>query len=562
MAEEYDYLFKSIVVGDGGVGKTALTLRFSKGFFTEDYKMTIGVDFHVKTISIDTLEETIKCKLQLWDTGGQERFSSIRPMYYRGSLGAVLVFDLTNYASFEHLPQWIEEVRANIKSEIPLLLVGNKSDLTDQRAVSIEEINQFTRDFNLYYMETSAKTGDGVGDCFYILACLMIGSGVPEQLIKNQTVFSPGSITLEVSSVYLKDISPPEPEIDYAAPPVPEPPSIKSPEPIPTVESEPEIDYAAPPVPELPSVKSFEPTPKYELESEIKTPELSEIEFKTPEEILAEKSDEIQQVSAFDKILETTEPDSYKPKVIPFSDATPTPAPRPEGFPSIEGSTAQKKETHAIPPFRVNKREELPRPKPASMTFEQAPENIPIALKENPIFPSSSQDSQKSSSQYLGDYVPQIILSKKEKKEKKKLEKEKKKKEKEKKLQRERENQENLIEGMKKVKKEKKEKPPEVSETPSLFQTLTQRTEEITEETSPTVLPFVATKKIEPEEPSKLRIIPNVEDIKAEPSGFMQITPPSNKQHKETLQELSICKQCGTTLSADYAYCNKCGAKL
>ena len=86
MAEEYDYLFKSIVVGDGGVGKTALTLRFSKGFFTEDYKMTIGVDFHVKTIAIDTDQGPLRAKLQIWDTGGQERFSSIRPMYYRGSL--------------------------------------------------------------------------------------------------------------------------------------------------------------------------------------------------------------------------------------------------------------------------------------------------------------------------------------------------------------------------------------------------------------------------------------------------------------------------------------------
>ncbi|MFX0025841.1 MAG: GTP-binding protein [Candidatus Hermodarchaeota archaeon] len=585
MAEEYDYLFKSIVVGDGGVGKTALTLRFSKGFFTEDYKMTIGVDFHVKTISIDTSEGTIKCKLQLWDTGGQERFSSIRPMYYRGSLGAVLVFDLTNYASFEHLPQWIEEVRANIKSEIPLLLVGNKNDLTDQRTVSIEEINKFTRDFNLYYMETSAKTGDGVGDCFYILACLMIGSGVPEQLIKNQTVFSPGRITLEVSPVLLKDVSPPEPEIDYAAPPVPEPPSIKSPEPSPIFESEPEIDYAAPPVPEPPSIKSpepsplfesepeidytappvperpseksIEPAPKYELEPEIETPELSEIEFKTPEEILAEKSNETQQVSAFDKILEITEPDSYKPKVVPFSDATPTPAPRPEGFPAIEGSTAQKKETNVIPPFRVTKQEEPPKPKPASMTFEQPPEKIPITPMESPIFPSSLQSSQKSSSQSLVDYMPQTILSKKEKK---KLAKEKKKKEKEKKLQMEREKQEKLIEGMKKTKKEKKEKKPEVSETASLFQTLTRRTEGITGETSTTVLPFVATKKIEAEETSKLRIIPNVDDI--EPSGFMQITPPASKQKKETTQELLICRQCGATLSADYAYCNKCGAKL
>ena len=203
--EEYDYLFKSIVVGDGGVGKTALTLRFSKGFFTEDYKMTIGVDFHVKTISIDTSEGPIKCKLQLWDTGGQERFSSIRPMYYRGSLGTILVFDLTNSASFEHLPQWIEEVRANIKAEIPVLLVGNKSDLIDQRAVSIEEISNFINDFNLYYMETSAKTGDGVGDCFYILACLMIGQGVPEQLVANATVYTPGQVIGESGKLPSKE---------------------------------------------------------------------------------------------------------------------------------------------------------------------------------------------------------------------------------------------------------------------------------------------------------------------------------------------------------------------
>lgn len=196
MSEEYDYLFKSIVIGDGGVGKTSLSLRFSKGIFTDDYKMTIGVDFHVKTITVETSEGVITCKLQLWDTGGQERFGHIRPMYYQGALGAILVYDLTNYASFEHLPQWIEEVRTNIKYEIPLLLVGSKSDLADQRTVSIGEINDFTRAFNLFYMETSAKTGDGVMDCFYILTCLMLGVGAPEQLIANQTIFSPGKITL------------------------------------------------------------------------------------------------------------------------------------------------------------------------------------------------------------------------------------------------------------------------------------------------------------------------------------------------------------------------------
>jgi GTPase SAR1 family protein len=117
-------------------------------------------------------------------------------MYYQGALGAVLVYDLTNYASFEHLSKWIEEVRTNIKYEIPLLLVGSKNDLADRRMVSIGEVNNFTRDSNLFYMETSAKTGDGVMDCFYILTSLMLGAGAPEQLIANQTLFRPGQITL------------------------------------------------------------------------------------------------------------------------------------------------------------------------------------------------------------------------------------------------------------------------------------------------------------------------------------------------------------------------------
>ena len=237
MAEEYDYLFKSIVVGDGGVGKTALTLRFSKGFFTEDYKMTIGVDFHVKTINIDANEGPIRAKLQIWDTGGQERFSSIRPMYYRGSLGALLIFDLTNSSSFEHLPQWIEEVRTNVKTEIPLLLVGNKSDLMDQRAVSLEEINNFTNNFNLFYMETSAKTGEGVGDCFHILACLMIGSGVPDQLISSGVVYSPGHIPVTTSETYVTPPTKVESDFEYSAPPVPEPMTADQQQPVQPIQS-------------------------------------------------------------------------------------------------------------------------------------------------------------------------------------------------------------------------------------------------------------------------------------------------------------------------------------
>jgi len=484
MAEEYDYLFKSIVVGDGGVGKTALTLRFSKGFFTEDYKMTIGVDFHVKTISIDSVEGPIRAKLQIWDTGGQERFSSIRPMYYRGSLGALLIFDLTNSASFDHLPQWIEEVRANVKTEIPLLLVGNKSDLLEQRAVSLEEINNFTHNFNLYYMETSAKTGVGVGDCFYILACLMIGSGVPDQLIAKGIVFGPGQVPITTLGAYPTPMQQLEPEFDYAAPPVPEPAHTHTAS---SFEPEPEYEFEAPPVPE--------PVLEPEYEPEIPLPEETsrpiDFEFKTPEEILSQDLPAVQesasQASAF-----TSKDEIYKPKAVPFTNNIPVPAPAPAGFQSLQAQPSIEKPSSGTTPF-------LPQ-----------------------------QDMSVPKSDSLMDYLPEQVLSKKEKK---KLEKQKKKDEKEKKLQEEKERQQKLLEEMKGTKKEKKEKPkkekkekiepkpiptkttPEVVSIPSLFQTLTQKTDEPERTSLGTFMPFIAKKEPETQETSKLRIIPNVSNI-------------------------------------------------
>ncbi|MBY9017288.1 MAG: GTP-binding protein [Candidatus Lokiarchaeota archaeon] len=546
MSEEYDYLFKSIVVGDGGVGKTALTLRFSKDFFTEDYKMTIGVDFHVKTITINTVEGPIKTKLQLWDTGGQERFSSIRPMYYRGSLGAVLVFDLTNAASFEHLPQWIEEVRANLKTEIPLLLVGNKSDLIDIRMVSLEEINNFTRDFNLYYMETSAKTGDGVGDCFYILACLMIGQGVPTQLLNN-IVYNPGQIP--VSNNEKTPSNQLETMTDYAAPPVPE--LVKT-------NTIPEIKYAAPPVPE-PVIESKEkPMPSFEPTSmpEISAPDPTEFEFKTPQEILSQEVKNPQTTMQSSKISQAPVEESYKPKAVPFSSNIPVPAPTPEEFKTQKAETST---TQTIP-FIVSKKEEPIKPKPALMTFEPAP----------------SLTSDSSLSQSLVDYMPENIISKKEKK---KLEKEKKKKEKEIKLKAEKEKQDRLIEEMKQSKKEKpkkenKKKEPEqelvfpksdaTTSTPSLFQALTQKTEEVKIEESAPFVSFAASEEPKTEESSTLRIIPNVADIEPESNSFTVITSSSKPSIDEEPKpkDFLTCSQCGAILSSDYDFCNKCGNKL
>ncbi|MGQ4875057.1 MAG: GTP-binding protein [Promethearchaeia archaeon] len=653
MSDEYDYLFKSIVVGDGGVGKTALTLRFSKGFFTEDYKMTIGVDFHVKTISIDTDEGPIRCKLQIWDTGGQERFSSIRPMYYRGSLGGLLIFDLTNYESFEHLPMWIEEVRANVKNDIPLLLVGNKSDLADQRAVSIEEINEFTRKFNLYYMETSAKTGEGVGDCFYILACLMVGIGVPEELISKGVAFNPGQISgaAATTGAFEQPATVSEPEIEFAAPPVPEPESLEVSEPeiefeAPSVpESEPEFDFMAPPVPEpepikesefedefiAPPVPEPEPVQKIEVESEheiefmappvpepepIKEPEpeiefeappapesissipkmsepteiIEEIEFKTPDEILKEqtvKEDQSKEEILFTPLPPTPEKKEdaiYKPKAVPFSSNIPVPAPPPEDFkPKISEEVSEQKP--ASVPFVINKRPEPQKPKPIVFPSDQKevkPE--PIKTEESSadllssLIPQSTSVEEKPSNS-LVDYMPETILSKKEKK---KLEKQKKKEaklkaklEKEKKIQEAKEKWKKEQEEKKKQKKAKKEKkgkekkakiaeptPTPVIETSpgSLFQTLSSKAED--EPLSKGVfIPFTP-KEQSAESTTKLRIIPNVEDIKAETPIMIDGSKQETKEKPKKKQDIVICKQCGAILSSDYAFCNKCGAKL
>jgi len=513
-------------------------------------------------------------------------------MYYRGSLGTILVFDLTNSASFEHLPQWIEEVRANIKSDIPVLLIGNKSDLTDQRAVSIEEINNFTRDFNLYYMETSAKTGDGVGDCFYILACLMIGQGVPDQLIDSTTVYAPGQIIIGSEPIEKPEVQPTIPQKAFSAPPVPEPVPINTQQEPSQFEPEPELEYEAPPVPEpkitnlKESTPSFEPEPELEYEAppvpepasvfqpqanpEIFTPEPTDIEFKTPDQIIAEKSQPSEQ-----------DGETYKPKTVPFTSNVPIPAPTPKEFQTqktekpVESSSVQT-------PFRVTKREDPPKPQPASMTFEPTPQPQQEIAAEPPFFQDST--SQPASSESLVDYMPQTMIPKKEikklAKEKKKQDKEKAKIEKEKKNSEKREKQGELFEAMKISKKSKKQKKvdddgvtpeqmaPQVSpssEPSLLFQALTQRTEEIPSESSAAFFPFTATKRVDEEEKSKLRIIPNVADIESNITSFTAITSSHSVQEekqKEKKKDLLICEQCGTMLSSDYAYCNKCGNKL
>ena len=169
-SSSYDYLFKVVVLGEGAVGKTAIVTRFSHGFFRTDYKTTIGSQFAVKNITVtrsDGSEVTVK--LQIWDVAGQSRFQILRPMYYRGSSGGILVFDVTRKRTFMVLQEWLDELRKAINKDIPLMLVANKTDLPD-RVVEPAEARGFADERNMPYLESSAKTGEGIVDIFAQLA--------------------------------------------------------------------------------------------------------------------------------------------------------------------------------------------------------------------------------------------------------------------------------------------------------------------------------------------------------------------------------------------------------
>ncbi|MEX2702250.1 MAG: GTP-binding protein [Candidatus Baldrarchaeota archaeon] len=160
------YLFKVIVVGDAGVGKTSLTIRFAHGYFIDSYLMTIGVDLYTKNVDLGIGKPI---KLQIWDTGGQERFKKLRPLYYKGAAGGLLVYDITNKNSFKHLKNWFNEVQKYC-GKIPLILVGNKVDLIKNRKVSVAEEKRLAESFKIPHYRTSAKTGENVNDVFLKLA--------------------------------------------------------------------------------------------------------------------------------------------------------------------------------------------------------------------------------------------------------------------------------------------------------------------------------------------------------------------------------------------------------
>merc|ERR1712093_751894 len=160
-AMSYAYLFKYIIIGDTGVGKSCLLLQFTDKRFQPAHDLTIGVEFGARMITI----EGKQIKLQIWDTAGQESFRSITRSYYRGATGALLVYDISRRETFNHLARWLEEARQNANPNMVIMLIGNKCDL-ERREVSYEEGAQFARDHGLVFKETSAKTAQNVEDAF------------------------------------------------------------------------------------------------------------------------------------------------------------------------------------------------------------------------------------------------------------------------------------------------------------------------------------------------------------------------------------------------------------
>ncbi|CAF2378975.1 unnamed protein product [Rotaria sp. Silwood2] len=193
-ASDYDFIFKLVLIGDSSVGKSNLLLRFTRNEFRLDTQSTIGVEFAYKQLAIDGK----KIKTQVWDTAGQERFKTVIPQFYRGSEGALAVFDLTKPDSFDHITTWIEEVHRHTPADLPIVLVGNKSDLIDQRKISREQATSLAEQLNLSYMETSALNASNVEQAFVLLVTSIYQKKMPKQMDSSSTTAKSSSETVSM----------------------------------------------------------------------------------------------------------------------------------------------------------------------------------------------------------------------------------------------------------------------------------------------------------------------------------------------------------------------------
>jgi small GTP-binding protein len=165
LTEEYDLMFKILLLGDSGVGKSSLLLRYTKHEFNVDMRSTIGVEFALKYLKIDNFQ----LKVQIWDTAGMERYRSITSAYYKGAKGVIIVYDICREKSFENVDKWIEDFKSKADEDAVILLIGNKNDLDDKREVNKEEAELKAQKNKFAFMETSAKDNNNVDKAFETL---------------------------------------------------------------------------------------------------------------------------------------------------------------------------------------------------------------------------------------------------------------------------------------------------------------------------------------------------------------------------------------------------------
>lgn len=184
--QDYDYLFKVLIIGNSCVGKSNILLRFSENVFHESFLPTIGVDFKIKNVEVN--DKVVK--LHIWDTAGQERFKTITATYYKGAHGIIIVYDITDRSSFNDVENWQNEISLHASGNVVKLLVGNKCDMESERQVSHQEGKDFADSLNIPFMETSAKQRINIEDCFKLLTMTILPNAAPQNQNKNDNTMS------------------------------------------------------------------------------------------------------------------------------------------------------------------------------------------------------------------------------------------------------------------------------------------------------------------------------------------------------------------------------------
>ncbi|XP_055855950.1 ras-related protein Rab-35 [Episyrphus balteatus] len=183
MTRNFDHLFKLLIIGDSGVGKSSLLIRFSDDTFCGSYITTIGVDFKIRTVVIDGQ----RVKLQIWDTAGQERFRTITSTYYRGTHGVIIVYDVMNGESFANVRRWLDEIN-NYCDVVNKVLVGNKDDDPDHKVVITEDAQRFARQMDIELFETSAKDNKNVEEMFLSITRQVLNHKFKQTPPSNETI--------------------------------------------------------------------------------------------------------------------------------------------------------------------------------------------------------------------------------------------------------------------------------------------------------------------------------------------------------------------------------------